>query len=584
MGGKLSHNELDLNKIRHNGFVSEQTSRKHSSKRSKKRNFLKQVKRDRRSQRVTKDQIYNLSTELTRTSWYLGRRLGFNEIEVQRMVTAFDSEHERKSNVLLSWRRRHKWKATVQNLVIYLELAGYGYDEYKGLLVTSQLSDSRPDIYEMPKVKKSVAKEGNYRFDNFEKIQRRRDLLTRSKVTDDVTLPRASKHDKTHDDVKSGNDSGFVTSQELSSDVTMPGLNHYPSKTTLEKSYSNERNFRLSCVKPGSQSTLQYMPMTSSLNDITTDNDDVIKHQRDFSTDSQIQYKNQIIRMSKRHYDEPKNGRKNSSFNFFKFGGRGNRLSQFGGVISGLDITIDDDIIVSDSDNNRVQIFDRFGNFRLKFDTGSDFKPKGLFVTQQRLIVVCCGSEVRVFTMDGRLKLCFGQGTFRNNCYSVCSDTMGNYYVTDIVGHTVTVYDETGNIRKRFGYQGSKLMNFNQPVAVAISRRNELVVSDSQNHQIKVYSLAGRPLHAIGGKGTNDGEFWNPFGICFDAAGYLYVADCGNDRISQFDDRYRFLRHVITRMNGLKMPSFVKVNSLGQLVVAEWGRQCVKVFSLETAV
>ena len=56
----------------------------------------------------------------------------------------------------------------------------------------------------------------------------------------------------------------------------------------------------------------------------------------------------------------------------------------------------------------------------------------------------------------------------------MCCDGIGNYYVTDIVGHTVSVYDAKGNIRKRFGYQGTKITELNQPVALTINQRHEV--------------------------------------------------------------------------------------------------------------
>ena len=54
--------------------------------------------------------------------------------------------------------------------------------------------------------------------------------------------------------------------------------------------------------------------------------------------------------------------------------------------------------MVSDGDNKQIQIFDQLGNFIRIFTTGSELSPKGIFVTRQCDIVVCCGNEVRVFT------------------------------------------------------------------------------------------------------------------------------------------------------------------------------------------
>ena len=86
---------------------------------------------------------------------------------------------------------------------------------------------------------------------------------------------------------------------------------------------------------------------------------------------------------------------------------------------------------------------------------------------------------------EGDLLSIFGHGSFRNNSYSVVCDASGTCYVSDIVEHSISVFDNSGNIRKRFGNFGESLINFNQPVALAISSSNKLLISDSQNHCIK---------------------------------------------------------------------------------------------------
>lgn len=66
-------------------------------------------------------------------------------------------------------------------------------------------------------------------------------------------------------------------------------------------------------------------------------------------------------------------------------------------MISGLAIFGDSDVVVSDGENKRVQIFDKQGRFQTTFDTGTELKPKGLCVTPDQKIAVCCGDAVNVF-------------------------------------------------------------------------------------------------------------------------------------------------------------------------------------------
>nr|CAB3267243.1 protein lin-41-like [Phallusia mammillata] len=577
---------------------------------SQKRRHIKQVKRDRKSQRLTREQLYRLSNELKHTSWYLGRSLHLSEKQVRKVLLKLSSTQQQKYALLIHWRAQKGWKATAQALVINLELAGYDYDEYKSIVMSQ--SDGNLGVYDKaPEIGKS--KKENYRYDDYANTDALDTARSHKEKVDDIKAsmdfaiflrkswkkPSGRENVNFHNDPCTSEDSGIVTSPNVSShvtDSTSGEMEPDPPKRTVT-------------VRRCSDSTITHSFTSSPRHNSETELNRIFENgsaiggdrvnkrsgatnlpKRKTDTSLRLRHNSQPSVESRdlecqddQQYTAVQKGQK-SRETCITFGGRGKYPSRFRDKISGLSLTREQDIVVSDSDNLRIQIFDRFGNFKHAFDTESELKPKGVFVTHQGDILVCCGSEIRIFSISGELKMTFGQGTFRNNSYGICSDVSGNYYVTDIVGHTVSVYDAKGDIRKRFGYLGQRMMNFNQPVALAISKRGELLISDTQNHTVKVYSLAGRPLYAIGGKGTGDGQFWNPFGICFDTKGFLYVADCGNDRISVFDSKYKFLRHVITSRDGLKMPSFVQITASNQLVVSEWNSQQIKIYALETAV
>lgn len=77
-------------------------------------------------------------------------------------------------------------------------------------------------------------------------------------------------------------------------------------------------------------------------------------------------------------------------------------------MISGLDVFPNGDIVTSDSDNKRIQIFNATGKFRTTFDTETELKPKGVCVTPDNNIAVCCGDQVHIY---GRGKLGLGMKT-----------------------------------------------------------------------------------------------------------------------------------------------------------------------------
>jgi len=92
-----------------------------------------------------------LSYELKRTPWYLGRRLGFNEKEITKILFNYQTDQEQKFQILLRWRSHVGMKSTIQKLVIFLELAGYEYDEYKTIITSEDddavsIYDKAPDL------------------------------------------------------------------------------------------------------------------------------------------------------------------------------------------------------------------------------------------------------------------------------------------------------------------------------------------------------------------------------------------------------------------------------------------------------
>ncbi|XP_077974249.1 uncharacterized protein LOC144429896 [Styela clava] len=858
--------KTEINEESKNEKEKLKSNAKEENKRIRHKKQKEQIEKEKKIQRVTKEQLRSLSTTLLRTSWYLGKRLGMDESQVKRCNINFATEQERKYQMLLWWRRVRGWKATIQQLVIVLELGHYSTDEYAAIVTSSNgdvtIYEKAPDLspelheqnhnnnnngkrepyhydetkYHYEEIKPHGRSYGNMNYDstveaqtydrrkererikskehrrkeyeqkhrskhrhkdrqyqtlppwwkkpadsldkemkrlNTEQRKRagskdvvydqvpeevRRESESQAPTNEDEKMRRESPtmHDGNHSNESHTDDSGIVTSPPMSPkegsnqsearkyeshahNITDPTYNrlgqsdeiadneviikkdpkrasktlivrrcsdsvvklrygessekktrviipaeppieeHESAKLTktddfaendndvtkLNVTYTHNHNTKKGesdvTNKNGkakkavnSDITLYKSDITKSNNDVKTSNNDITEDGYNKNIRSMIEKYESLTKLNqaesreslasnrsitrnhftaktlpknfttqtskrasqsslassgsnkqsnyRRHRSESYDTLNNSHhqltgrqrhdkqpryvprYHFFTFGGKGKFPSRFKGLISGLTIFDNGDIVTSDGDNRRVQIFDKRGKFLTTFDTNTELKPKGICMTPDNRIAVCCGDAVNVYDKEGRKHLSFGQGVFRNNSYCVCCDTKGNYYVTDIVSHTISVHDIKGRIRKRFGFQGSSMIHFNQPVSLAINSQNKLYISDSQNHCIKVYTLAGRPLYRIGAKGSSDGLFWNPLGICLDDSDHLYVADCGNNRISEFDEEGNFTRQVLTAADGLWMPSLVQMNKRGQLVICEWEKQFIKVFSIETEV
>ena len=59
---------------------------------------------------------------------------------------------------------------------------------------------------------------------------------------------------------------------------------------------------------------------------------------------------------------------------------------------------------------------------------------------------------------------------------------------------------------------------------------------DSKNHRIQIYSPEGEYINSFGTYGDGYGELNLPWGIHVDEFGDVYVADWGNNRVKIFSE------------------------------------------------
>jgi hypothetical protein len=150
-------------------------------------------------------------------------------------------------------------------------------------------------------------------------------------------------------------------------------------------------------------------------------------------------------------------------------------------------------IVVADSANHRLQVFDGLGNFLSTFGTlGSG---EGQFDTPQGLVL----------------------------------DPVGRVIVADQGNNRLQVLSLEG---QTFGYLDSYVAGFNAPTGVAVDSRGYLAVADTGNNRVVVLTLDGEFVAEY--TAPNDGysgSFHAPRGVAIQADGDLAVADTGNRRV-----------------------------------------------------
>jgi len=238
-------------------------------------------------------------------------------------------------------------------------------------------------------------------------------------------------------------------------------------------------------------------------------------------------------------------------------GGWGDENDQFSSLEGGLAIASNGKILVPDSGNDRIQIFNPDGTFDSTFGsygTGNNqFKyPVGIAVSPLNGdIFVADWDNHRIqvydsnFTWQTQLGVTGTSGsssTLFNHPYDVTVDKDGNIYVADYENYRVQKCTLSGGGYSCTTFAGvtgtiddDGSFNYLMPISVAVDGENRVYVADDWNNRVQVFDPSGAYLTSIGGSwGSDSGEFRASVGIDIDKDGNVYVSDFRNNRVQKF--------------------------------------------------
>ncbi|XP_060852940.1 RING finger protein nhl-1 isoform X3 [Rhopalosiphum padi] len=236
----------------------------------------------------------------------------------------------------------------------------------------------------------------------------------------------------------------------------------------------------------------------------------------------------------------------------FKIGGRGSEPGYFTWP-RGVAVGPDNLIVVADSSNHRIQVFDNNGKILKDFGSYGNSEGEfdclaGVAVNRigQYIIADRYNHRIQVLDPSGRFLRSFGSqgssdGRF-NYPWGITTDALGFIYVCDKENHRIQVFQSDGTFVGKFGSNGNKIGQLEHPHYIAVSNTNRVIVSDCNNHRIQIFDVNGRVISSFGTEGSENGQFKFPKGVAVDDQGYILVADSGNNRIQIFHPDSTFLR------------------------------------------
>jgi sugar lactone lactonase YvrE len=194
-----------------------------------------------------------------------------------------------------------------------------------------------------------------------------------------------------------------------------------------------------------------------------------------------------------------------------------------------------------------------------------------------------------------------------NNPSAVAIDNAGNMYIADNANGRIRKVNAAGIISTIAGNGGPAYNGDNgpasgatlvSPIGVAVDNSGNVFVADQQNSRTRKIDAAGI-IHTVAGTGTSgfsgDGgaaiyaKLNAPNDVTVDLQGNLYIADFKNHRIRKVDTAGIIITIAGTGVAGstgdggpatdalLNLPAGVKVDPLGNIYIADYGNNKVRI-------
>ena len=246
-------------------------------------------------------------------------------------------------------------------------------------------------------------------------------------------------------------------------------------------------------------------------------------------------------------------------------------------------------ILVLDSNNSRIQIFDSSGQFISKFGSGLLAQPQGISVDNQDRIIVSDlgGNNIQVFDSSGNFLFKFGSYNGENhfnNALQIDINESNDIIIVDgdpaDISSRIQIYDSSGKFISKFGKSGNQIEDIKAPGGVAVDSTGRIFVVVTGHNAVKAFDPNGNYLFHIGFNSppvtsTDDGEFRSPRTVEIDkTSGNIIVADSGNHRIQVFDSSGNFLfkfGSLGTSDGQFITPTDVAVDNTGKFYVTQIG-------------
>lgn len=173
---------------------------------------------------------------------------------------------------------------------------------------------------------------------------------------------------------------------------------------------------------------------------------------------------------------------------------QGGDFSGFG-LLEGIAVTSGGELLLSDIEDDHVIKLDNFYAYGRTFGgfgygRGSLHDPLGISVDRKENVYVADSQNDRVAIYDlfGNFLKSVGDETLRKpSGVTVGEDDL--IYVANTEKHSIAIFDLEGNLVLEYGTWGSGVGNFSKPTDIRLGKNDKLFVADSGNNRICVFEI-----------------------------------------------------------------------------------------------
>lgn len=249
----------------------------------------------------------------------------------------------------------------------------------------------------------------------------------------------------------------------------------------------------------------------------------------------------------------------------------------------GVRTTVEGDILIADTGNNRIQILTNFGVFKKKFGgkgsgDGQFDEPTGVCELPNGDLAVADKNNNRIQVFDDRCQFKYKFDT-KIKPYSVASDRKFNI-VVGTTGRTVEVYRRTGSLLHSFSLGGRK-----SPAGtgfhIDVNNKEEVIVSDSMENLVKFYKYSGQLLYKFMPLSNSEGLAVMAGGVCVTPTDQIVVADSLNHTVNLYTERGVLLQQLLCPTDNVGTVQACALGPEGHILLTEYsimGEHCLKIF------